>query len=386
MYWTSHLSQSANLDTILEKGVAGLDDLLDLDNIILKTRNGDERLVAFLTREKVLARLVEYSVGVGLVGEKAMRYPLIAAEILCCEQPPVWQAVQRHTEVLAPVWKFPETNLAPFLVCWSRLLSHLLLKMPVGTGETLKLAPEFLDAVMSHISIPEVSEILFKLIALMTGTGDCRTPLLLNWMLTEEKFTERAFSRLTVEFEADSHMAIQNFVAGLLNFGGYPEEFPLVNIAKALIKELEPVIDRITSEEDPDSVLFAVVVDIIGLIIDKVVERRSESRWSALPGQLSTVIVPKLERFHAILAPMRNLVKYNSPAGTINPVGMVRLKAAKFFADITQLNDVRIITGIKELGTATALFVFELRKERFCLYFVRSYSSYINITICYILR
>lgn len=355
MYWTAHPSHSVNIEGILDKGLSGLEELLDLDNIILRTRNGDERVLEYLTNEAILGKLVEYAMGHGLQGEKGMRYPLIACELLCCEQSILWTSLAHAPALLASLWCFPTNDrpMAPFLVCWARVANHLLSKIPTVMADSIMEHPAFLSDAVENLGSLEVCEVLFRLLTLRTATETA----ILGWFLSEQQLIKRIFDLITVDRDSNVHMAAMNAVTALLAFP-FPEEFPLALIIESMLEELSTLLSRTIPSDGLDNSLFASAIDLVCLLAIKIVQHMEEKEWFVLRGELAAVLIPFLEKFNALVDPRsENPQPYQSPSGPISPVGIIRLKTAKLFSHLTLLQDSRIIEQIKILGTCSSLLV-----------------------------
>lgn len=417
MYWSTQANQSAHMDAIFERGVVALDELLDLDNVILKTRNGDERLLAFITRREVLARLVEYAVGHGLEQEKALRYPLIACELLCCEQPPVWTAMQRHSpDILLPLWRFIESPApipAPLAVCWSRVLLVLLHKMPAETASSLRSRPRVPAALVCHLATPAIAESVYRLMTVRAApeapkgappspqaqpetqedaglqdrpfppasplpaeTSPLPPPLpafdglpLLAW-LEGNSLLGMILGRVSVDFDCDAHLAAQHFLAGLFSFP-FDDSFPLAALFGRIVDRSGAFLERTLAPPPEASILSTasdILSDLIRVVIAKAAETQAESSgrgaesatedWVGLRGRIATVFIPHLKSLHPILGGgERDAPTYKSPGGAIVPVGICRLKAARLFADVLLLQSGELAEEVRRLGVANSLLV-----------------------------
>ncbi|PJF18747.1 SIT4 phosphatase-associated protein family domain-containing protein [Paramicrosporidium saccamoebae] len=354
MYWPSHSNQTANLDGILERGLEGLDDLLDQDNIILRTRNGDEKVLAYLGQEATLGRLLEYAMGHGLQGEKGTRYPLIACELICSEHSILFERLQEKDTLLDPIWQFPrgERPMAPFLVCWSRVLVHLMGKIPKEISNSLRRRPEVVNDLMLYLGNMEVCDVLFRLFSLRTEEGEA---LLLGWLIDEQIIFRQIFDTLKENVDSNIQISTLNVIIGFLSFP-FPEEFPVPVIVKSMVAEFGPVLER-SIVEDPDVMLFACVTDIFCQIVVKIVQSREERGWPGLIEKVAVMVNPFLSKLHALLSSRATaaLPQYQSPSGPINPVGLLRLKAVKLFSHVMYLQNASIVQSILSLGTANSL-------------------------------
>ena len=59
MFWKMSYADTSPIDAVLERADFTLEDLLDEDHIIQESKGENEKLLAYLTKEDVLAQLIQ---------------------------------------------------------------------------------------------------------------------------------------------------------------------------------------------------------------------------------------------------------------------------------------------------------------------------------------
>lgn len=59
MFWKMSYADTSPIDAVLERPEFTLEDLLDEDHIIQESKGENEKLLAYLTKEEVLAKLIQ---------------------------------------------------------------------------------------------------------------------------------------------------------------------------------------------------------------------------------------------------------------------------------------------------------------------------------------
>lgn len=364
MYWTAHQTSIGNLDSLYARGVEGLAELLDYESIILKTRNGDEKLLSYLTRPDVLQRLVEYTVGVGLQGETALRFPLIACELLCCEQPTILMALRGRPALLEPLWNLPPRPLPPLLVCWSRLMIYLLTKLTdtiIGVLQEGSTGRDFLGLLVQHLSKAEAAEVLLKLFHL----GD-----ILAWPNGTQAIIFPKIFALVISGEEGEEflLAAQNFIAALL-LTSAPADVRL--IISMLLDGMGSLLERTIKNDDGvqndrEDELFTFACEIISNIIDQGATVGVADDFS-LMDKLVVMLEPRLAVMSSILRVPESESFYQSPGGSVAVLGRKRLEAAHFCANAAKLGRPSLARTLLELGIADCLIdmLFIYRQNNF---------------------
>lgn len=360
MYWSRNIGHGADLEGIFEEGVHGLQELLDLDCVILKAKNGDEKLLAYLTQEPVLHRLVMYCTGAGLSGELALRLPLVACELLCTEQPTMLAALERNEQVLREVWQMEIDQRPPLFACWGRLTNYFLGRFPGPLAESLMARPSFLRDHLYLLAAPEFREGIFRLISITQQDGSRRqVPIVLNWLVEEFGFFETLFAWMAdVETNGtDKAVMAFNFLVDLTNFP-FDDKYPVEALFSVIIANLTKALDAIFAAATIPKTKFTLHANLASTAIAKVAGCRGQERWQDVYRKLSSSLRPQLGRVNEILTSRsRTLPLLSTPAGSINPLGMVRLMAAKLCAHLVLLEDAEMTRLIEESGVYNTLLV-----------------------------
>lgn len=370
MYWSRGSDQEGLLDKFISLGREGLERLLDLDCVILRVKNGDERLLHYLAQPEILPTLLGYACGRGLHGEEALRFPLVACEILCTDQSTILAALRRSPAALQELWVVPREDMPPLLVCWARLVNFLLGKLPHEMALALQQAPsaredgrsEFLVGACEKAHLGEVCDVLHRVLVLPTARGSTDggggegvdDGRLLEWIVGENQFFGNALRIF------DQHpVTIGQLLQGILAFP-YPEDFPDARILAAIVDGLEGPLGRNFAEPAEAPRRFAALADMLGMLIDRVATRLAtvppDPAIAATRQRLADLLLPHIPRMRELLATTSPDV-YRSPSGAVRPVGLVRLKVAQISADLLLLEDARIAARFRDSAIPSSLLV-----------------------------
>lgn len=361
MYWSRNLGHGADLEGIFEKGVHGLKELLDLDCVILKAKNGDEKLLTYLTQEVVLRRLLHYCTGAGLLGELALRLPLVACELLCTEQPVMLTALVRNSPILREVWVEEIDVRPPLFACWARLTNYLLGKFPGPLAESFMARPDFLRDHLHLLAFPEFREGLLRLVSIaqLDGVSKSQNPIVLNWLVNDFGLFETLFSWMADDEsdEPDRPSIAFNFLVDMTNFP-FDEQYPVEALFDTLVDNLSRSLNDIFEASVIPKASFTLHVNLAATVMLKIAENRTQHRWRGIYERLVASLRPHLGRINEILAPRtRPLPFIQTPAGVVNPLGIVRLMAAKLCAHLVRLEEASIAHLIEEQGIFNSLLV-----------------------------
>lgn len=381
MYWTSGKATSpTNLDTLYGKGVAGLDEVLDVDNIILRARNGEDRLLGYLSGEKVIGRLVIYTLGQDLMGEQAIRYPLVACELLTCDHITMQTALRNHFQYLRCLWRLAPKPTGPQLACWSRLIIYLVTRLPeivtkslqsdslkddkmaeptnINNGEDESVGGQFVTAIVHALIRPEVAEVALRLFSIPELIEFWKRysffPLLFKYLLEETSSQEEI---------SDFPSTCRGFLYNLLNNNGWP--FGITNpsnkiLGKAkqsLLKMMIYSLQMPLQMEELSTSTFAVLCDILSLLIKRVTLESDLEIQSKLVIILLKII-PSLCAI--IVAPSSS--QYTSSRGSVEVIGLKRIKSIYLLADTLLLGDEAIMTRLIEGKMVCHLIDFIFRQ------------------------
>ena len=141
MFWKMSYADTSPIDAILEKSEFTLEDLLDEDHIIQESKGENEKLLAFLTREEVLAKLIQCAFSLrapcspsraahitatqyfeahamyccryvitakdaGTEDKVKLKYPYVASELLSLELECIYGAILRSEELSRSLFGF----------------------------------------------------------------------------------------------------------------------------------------------------------------------------------------------------------------------------------------------------------------------------------------
>ena len=128
MFWKMSYADTSPIDSILERPEFTLEELLDEDHIIQESKGENEKLLAFLTREEVLAKLIQcecapapshvatYTIlsrryvitakEAGTEDKVKLKYPYVASELLSLELESIYGSILRSEELSRSLFGF----------------------------------------------------------------------------------------------------------------------------------------------------------------------------------------------------------------------------------------------------------------------------------------
>jgi hypothetical protein len=127
-FWKMSFADTSSIDSILERPKFTLEELLDDDHIIQESKGDNEKLLAFLTREEVLAKLIQcecapapphvatYTIfsrryvitatKAGTEDKVKLKYPYVASELLSLDVESVYGPVLRSEKLSRSLFGF----------------------------------------------------------------------------------------------------------------------------------------------------------------------------------------------------------------------------------------------------------------------------------------
>ncbi|XP_024390594.1 uncharacterized protein [Physcomitrium patens] len=171
MFWrVPGLSTTSPVDSVLDKDVYTLEELLDEDEIIQECKALNSRLINFLRGKAQVEALLRYVVEEppeDADSKRSYKFPFIACEIFTCEIDVIFKTLVEDEEILNFLFSFLEadrphgTLLAGY---FSKVVISLLLRKTVPVMRYLQTHQEMLKKLVDLIGITSVMEVLIRLV------------------------------------------------------------------------------------------------------------------------------------------------------------------------------------------------------------------------------
>ena len=220
MFWRfGGYANISTLDSILDKPDVTLEDLLDESDLIQELKQHNSKLIEYLRDEKILRRLLEYTVAPEAprseedreesddepsLREKSLspfrrskeqkekskrqeeraewdkadkarqKYAYIASEILASETWSIIESLMEHQHLLRTFWEFLnrdpplEASVAGY---FTKINETLLDKKTEETLQFVKTQPDVISAMLKHVDCPMVMDLLLKIISMEKSEG-----------------------------------------------------------------------------------------------------------------------------------------------------------------------------------------------------------------------
>ncbi|KAL2652053.1 hypothetical protein R1flu_020181 [Riccia fluitans] len=171
MFWrVAGLSTTSPVESVLDKEVFTLEELLDEDEIIQECKALNSRLINFLRGKGQVQQMLRYVIEdppEGAENKRAFKFPFIACEVFTCEIDVIFKTLGEDEELMNLLFSFLEpdrphgTLLAGY---FSKVVICLLLRKTVLVMRYLRSHQEILKKLVDLIGITSIMEVLVRLV------------------------------------------------------------------------------------------------------------------------------------------------------------------------------------------------------------------------------
>ncbi|CAM6102963.1 unnamed protein product [Calypogeia fissa] len=171
MFWrVAGLSTTSPVESVLDKEVYTLEELLDEDEIIQECKALNSRLINFLRGKAQVQQMLRYVIEEppeGAEDKRAFKFPFIACEVFTCEIDVVFKTLGEDEELMNMLFSFLDpsrphgTLLAGY---FSKVVICLLLRKTVLVMRYLRAHQEILKKLVDLIGITSIMEVLVRLV------------------------------------------------------------------------------------------------------------------------------------------------------------------------------------------------------------------------------
>ncbi|KAL5292567.1 PPP6R2 family protein [Megaselia abdita] len=340
MFWDKAYVPSANLEALLVKEDATVEEFLDLEDIIQECKTQHRNIVHYFTRPDVIKRLIELCITEPPENEnfsQRFKHANMACEILTFGLPSVEEKIVEDTELLNILYSYLENEppLNPLLSSFfSKTISMLLTKTSdkdwflyqktcLQLLEYLKSRENFIDLIILHFCTPVIPDLIMQMLRELKGA-----PLkkyVFEW-LAENKLIERLISELGNPDESDKHRNIADFLCEIILSGremrqteqdsdSFEPAFigsnPLLEIIESQ-DTIQLLCDVILKENAKESTIVFGIYVVLTLIEEYLIKDCSSERaqfnldkeretQKIVVQKIINVFAPNFERFHEFL-------------------------------------------------------------------------------------
>ncbi|KAG6548720.1 hypothetical protein Mapa_009875 [Marchantia paleacea] len=171
MFWrVAGLSTTSPVESVLDKEVFTLEELLDEDEIIQECKALNSRLINFLRGKGQVQQMLRYVIEdppEGAENKRAFKFPFIACEVFTCEIDVIFKTLGEDEELMNMLFSFLDpsrphgTLLAGY---FSKVVICLLLRKTVLVMRYLRSHQEILKKLVDLIGITSIMEVLVRLV------------------------------------------------------------------------------------------------------------------------------------------------------------------------------------------------------------------------------
>lgn len=210
MFWKYNTLAVSHIDTLLDKPTVTLAEILEQEDIIQECKSQNKKLVDFLTKQEVLAELLDLILQEPpeeLEERLRFKLPNIASEVITCDVPQINEKLSSDSALLDKMYSFLESPppLNPLLTSFfSKAFGVLITRRPeqnwysyqytcLQVIEYIKVKQGFTGLLLTHIATSAVMDLLLRLITCVEGTENKQN--ILTW-LNEEQLIQRVVALL----------------------------------------------------------------------------------------------------------------------------------------------------------------------------------------------
>lgn len=171
MFWRmAGLCTTSPVESLLDKDVFTLEELLDEDELIQECKSLNARLINFLRGKSQIQQLVRYVVEEppeGADNKRAFKFPFIACEIFTCEIEVIVKTMVEDEELMGLLFSFLDSDhphgalLAGY---FSKVVICLLLRKTAAMMRYLQVHQDIFKKLVDHVAIRSIMEVLVRLI------------------------------------------------------------------------------------------------------------------------------------------------------------------------------------------------------------------------------
>ncbi|XP_018793424.1 PREDICTED: serine/threonine-protein phosphatase 6 regulatory subunit 3 isoform X4 [Bactrocera latifrons] len=397
MFWDKSYTPSQNIEALLEKENATVEEFLDDDDILLECRSQKKSIVIYFTRTDVIRRLVELITtepSEDLPLAQRYRHAHMACEILTLGLPSLDEKLLSDEHILETLYSYLENEppLNPLLSSFfSKTFSMLFTKkaeqdwflnqqMCLKLLEYIKSQNNFLDLICKHFSTPVIPDLIMQMMREVEGQMKRN---LYEW-LTEDKLVERLIELIGNPQETDKHANVAEFLCDLIQQGRsmrYTEQEN--DTFEPTFDGSNPILKCIESERNVEALLNVILepnaqesavvsgISVVLMLLKPVVftdepnsdrmkfiqNREKEIREQILFTVIS-VIAPRLKDFNELLRNPPNKPELVTTAAKLSqPFGMTRLQICRIFTVLLQTKNETISKAVCETDFFETLLI-----------------------------
>ncbi|XP_067612608.1 serine/threonine-protein phosphatase 6 regulatory subunit 3 isoform X2 [Eurosta solidaginis] len=398
MFWDKSYTPSQNIEALLEKENARVEEFLDDDDILLECRSQKIAIVNYFTRSDVIKRLVELITTEppeNLPMAQRYRHANMACEILTFGLPSLDEKLLSDENILKTLYSYLENEppLNPLLSSFfSKTFSMLFTKkaeqdwflyqqMCLKLLEYIKSQKNFLDLICNHFSTPVIPDLIIQMMRDVDGRQMKRN--LYEW-LTEDRLVERLITIIGYPQETDKHANVAEFLCDLIQQGRsmrYMEQEndsfePTFDGSNPILKRIEDeanieaLMNVILESNAPESAVVSGISVVLMLLKPvvftdepnsdrmKFIQKRELEIREQILATVIRVIAPRLKDFNELLTNPPNKPQIITTAAKLSqPFGMTRLQICRIFTVLLQTKNEEILKAVCETDFFDTLLI-----------------------------
>jgi serine/threonine-protein phosphatase 6 regulatory subunit 3 len=344
MFWKMSYADTSPIDAVLERADFTLEDLLDEDHIIQESKGENEKLLAYLTKEDVLAQLIQYVVTAkdpATEDKVRLKYPYVASELLSLELEVIYGSILRNEELCKSLFGFLSSpSVSDSLLCgyFQKVVSQFLSKSPVPCINRIRQL-NVVGGLIDNINSFAMVELLLRLASLPEDPNVSVPADELQW-LAESDFVRRLVLLLHSP-DADSQSHAHVALTGLIRSSQLRS--PSV-ITRAVVDRstVENVFHGIqTNGFAASSASLGVLVELISKCVAETTNEDSNDQCADVVSVIVSVIVGQLDALIAFVRsdlPATTLSSVTTTIRTAQPLlGMARLRVVEALGHMLRL-------------------------------------------------
>ncbi|KAL0093205.1 SIT4 phosphatase-associated protein-domain-containing protein [Phycomyces blakesleeanus] len=294
MFWRFGFHNPSVIDTLLDRGDVKLDEVLEEEDLLQEAKSHNQKLVDFLVKPDNLCLLIHYITAPDLEGNKRLKYPFLASEIMACEIPQILDAVVlEHRPLLESLWAYLDRPAAPRrrfgasdetevgldsmqASYFCKVISILMAKQTAEMLKFITAKPENIKKLLAHLQTSSIMDLLLTLIRveeLEEGKG------IIQW-LNDYGLLEDLIDRLDPYLDDDEHSIAQQCICEIIRMSQTSvQDSPSIGVNDIIIKlKSQPVMKKLTmfmlNTEAPNST--SALINGITIIIDLIRHNNSD--------------------------------------------------------------------------------------------------------------
>uniref|UniRef100_A0A1I8M876 SIT4 phosphatase-associated protein n=1 Tax=Musca domestica TaxID=7370 RepID=A0A1I8M876_MUSDO len=388
MFWDKNDSPSQNIEALLERENATVEEFLDEDDIIQECKTQKKSIVNYFTRPDVIKRMIELITTEppeDLPLAQRFRHANVACEILLLGLPSLDEKLISEEETLKMLYSYLENEppLNPLLASFfSKTFSMLFTKksdqdwflyqqLCLKLLEFLKTQNNFLDLICKHFSTPVIPDLIMEMMRNVEGAQLKRS--LYEW-LNEERLVEKLIDIIGDPEQCEKHANVAEFLCDLIQQGRTMRQSdqendsfePIFEGSNPILKNIESattlfaLFNVILQPNALESAIVSGITVVLKIIRRVIIDERITDRLHFLQDRekeihnelLSTVIrviEPQLKHFNELLRNPPKKADIVISAGVLSPpFGMTRLQICRLFTVLLQTSNEEICKAICE--------------------------------------